>query len=292
MLDTEPARDRALDFHWRVPENILSAAGIPDIADRRQDLARRSVLAAACIAADLATGEGAWVSFSRRKAFYAGQSRYQGLPYTYDRVLAAVAELVELGLIEEMRAAPGDHLTTGMQSRLRATPDLVHAFRDAPFEYETRRSRLILKDEAGDVVGYDPTRQTRRLEAELDRINAYLGQVSVTMPTSDGWEHATRTVAARNDKRGTWSHAGADTVARGLQDPSAGGAGIGTDACTGGGRTFPRGGDASSSSTARQPSNRTLPTFTHGFCTRLGGTHCATIPTRPACSRGPRVSWV
>ncbi|TXM58411.1 hypothetical protein [Methylobacterium sp. WL120] len=205
MLDTGPARDRALDFHWRVPENILSAAGIPDIADRKQDLARRSVLAAACIAADIEPGAGRWVSYSRRKAFYAGQSRYQGLPYTYDRVLAAVAELVELGLIEEVRASAGDHLTTGMQSRLRATPDLVHAYRDSPFEYETRRSRLILKDDAGDVIGYDPTRQTRRLEAELDRISAYLGQVSVTMPTGDGWEHATRVVRARNDKRGTWA---------------------------------------------------------------------------------------
>ncbi|RZK97320.1 MAG: hypothetical protein EOO66_03370, partial [Methylobacterium sp.] len=207
MLNTAQARDRALDFHWRIPENILSAAGIPDIPDRRQDVARRSVLAAACIAADMAPGEDRWVSYSRRKAFYAGQSRYMGLPYTYDRVLAAVAELVELGLIEEVRARPGDHLSTGMQSRLRATPDLVHAFRDAPFEYETRRCRLILKDEAGDVIGYDPTRQTRRLEAELDRINAYLGNVSVTMPTGDGWEHATRVVRARNDRKekGTWA---------------------------------------------------------------------------------------
>jgi len=207
MLNTAQARDRALDFHWRIPENILSAAGIPDIPDRRQDVARRSVLAAACIAADMAPGEDRWVSYSRRKAFYAGQSRYMGLPYTYDRVLAAVAELVELGLIEEVRARPGDHLSTGMQSRLRATPDLVHAFRDAPFEYETRRCRLILKDEAGDVIGYDPTRQTRRLEAELDRINAYLGKVSVTMPTGNGWEHATRVVRARNDRKekGTWA---------------------------------------------------------------------------------------
>lgn len=207
MLDAGPARDRALDFHWRVPENILSAAGIPDIADRKLDLVRRSVLAAACIAADVEPGAGRWVSYSRRKAFYAGQGRYQGTHYTYDRVLAAVAELVELGLIEEVRAAPGDHLTSGMQSRLRATRDLIHAFNDSPFEYETRRSRLILKDEVGDVVGYDPTRQTRRLEAELERINTYLGQVRVTMPAGDGWEHATRVVRARNDRKqkGTWA---------------------------------------------------------------------------------------
>jgi hypothetical protein len=205
MLDTTQARDRALDFHWRVPENILSSAGIPDMSDRKQDVARRSILAAACIAADLSPTGDKWVSYSRRKAFYAGQSRYQGLPYTYDRVLAAVAELLELGLIEEVRAAPGDHLSTGMQSKFRATPDLIHAFNDAPFEYSKERSCLILKDEAGHVVGYDPTRLTRRLEAELDRINEYLGQVSVTMPTGDGWEHATRVVRARNDRKGTWA---------------------------------------------------------------------------------------
>ncbi|SFG81355.1 hypothetical protein [Methylobacterium gossipiicola] len=199
-------RDRALDFHWRVPEGILASAGVPACPDRKHDAARRSILAAVCIAADTAPGEGAWISYSRRRAFYANQSRYQGLAYSYDRVLRVVDELLDLGLIEEMRASPGAHLLpNARQSRIRATPDLIHAYRDAPFEYETKRSRLILKDEAGDVIGYDPTRQTRRLEAELDRINAYLGTVSVTMPTGDGWEHATRVVRARNDKRGTWA---------------------------------------------------------------------------------------
>jgi len=203
---TSDGRDRALDFHWRVPDGILSAAGIPDTPDRRYDQARRSVLAALCIAADEECNDDQrWVSYSRRKAFYAGQARYQGVAYSYERVLRAVDELGALGLLEEDRASPGDHLTTKRQSRIRAKPDLIHAYRDAPFEYETRRCRLILKDEAGDVVGYDPTRQTRRLEAELDRLNRLLGQVRVTMPATDGWQHATRTVSARNDKRGTWT---------------------------------------------------------------------------------------
>ena len=209
MNDDWTGRDRALDFHWRVPEGILASAGVPAISDRKRDLARRSILAAVCIAADTAPGEGAWISYSRRRAFYSNQSRYQGLAYSYDRVLRVVDELLDLGLIEEMRASPGAHLLpNARQSRLRATPALVHAFQDAPFEYETRRCRLILKDEAGDVLGYDPTRQTRRLEAELDRINTYLGQVSVTMPTGDGWEHATRVVRARNDRKqkGTWAN--------------------------------------------------------------------------------------
>ncbi|WP_411901493.1 hypothetical protein [Methylorubrum thiocyanatum] len=206
MSNEWTARDRALDFHWKAVENLYSSAGIPDVADRKYDEARRAIVAAVCIAYDVdPDGEG-WVSYSRRRAFYAGQQRYQGTAYSYERVLRVIDDLLDLGLIEEMRASPGAHLLpNARQSRIRATPALVHAFQDAPFEYETRRSRLILKDEAGDVIGFDETRQTRRLAAELDRLNAYLGSVSVTMPTGDGWEHAKRVVRARNDRKGTWA---------------------------------------------------------------------------------------
>jgi len=203
MQHDEPARDRALDFRWGIPDGIFFASGMPDTPDKKYDHARRSIVAAACIAA--VEQPGAWVSYSRRKAFYAGQGRYEGTAYTYDRVLAAVGELVGLGLLEEERARPGDHLTTGRQSRIRATPDLQAAYRDAPFVYRPRPCGILLKDTAGDLIPYTDTRQTRRLAAELDRINHHLGQVRVTMPTGDGWEHAGCIVRARSDKTGKWT---------------------------------------------------------------------------------------
>ncbi|SFL46127.1 hypothetical protein [Methylobacterium pseudosasicola] len=203
MQHDEPARDRALDFRWGIPDGIVFASGMPDTSEKRYDHARRSIVAAACIAA--LEQPGAWVSYSRRKAFYAGQGRYQGTAYTYDRVLTAVGELVGLGLLEEVRAHPGDHLTTGRQSRIRASPSLLAAYRDAPFVYNPRPCALLLKDEAGDLVRYTDTRQTRRLAAELDRVNAHLGQVRISMPTGEGWEHVGRVVRARHDGRGTWT---------------------------------------------------------------------------------------
>ena len=51
MIDME-RRDRALDFRWGIPAEFLWAAGIPDTPDRLYDQARRSIYAAACIAAD------------------------------------------------------------------------------------------------------------------------------------------------------------------------------------------------------------------------------------------------
>ncbi len=208
MIDIEQPRDRALDFRWGVPANLLYAAGVPDTADKLYDQARRSVLAAACIAVYEASDDtdAWWISYSRRKAFYEGQQRYQGLPYTYARVTAAVAEGIRLGLLEEERAAPGSHLAKDpRQSRFRATPDLRHAFHDAPFDYNCRPCTLIVRGNDGRPVSMPETQALSRMRNQVTRINAYLQGSTLTLGTGDGWEHGTHTVRARSERTGGWA---------------------------------------------------------------------------------------
>ena len=206
MIDME-RRDRALDFRWGIPAEFLWAAGIPDTPDRLYDQARRSIYAAACIAADETPGaDGWWISYSRRKEFYAGAQRYQGLPFTYERVTAAVAEGVALGLLEEQRATPGAHLAKDpRQSRFRATRDLLSAFQDAPFSYTRRPCHLVVRGDDGRPVTLPRTQALDRMTKQVTRINAYLQGSTLTLGTGDGWEHGTRTVRARSERTGGWS---------------------------------------------------------------------------------------
>lgn len=207
MIDMDRARDRALDFRWGVPAELLWSAGIPDTSDKLYDQARRAVYAAACIAADEGPfGDGWWISYSRRKAFYEGQQRYQGLPFTYERVTAAVAEGLSLGLLEEQRAAPGAHLAKDpRQSRYRATRDLLSAFQDAPFEYRRRPCPLLVRGPDGRPVSLPDTQALSRMRSQVGRINAYLQGSKLTLGTGDGWEHGTHTVRARSERTGGWA---------------------------------------------------------------------------------------
>lgn len=208
MADNTTGRDRALDFRWSVPESLLAVAGIPDIADRLYDQARRSILAAACIAADERPGdpEAWWISFSRRKAFYQDAQRYQGLPYTYERVTRWVDEHVSMGLLEEERALPGSHLSANpRQSRFRASPELVRVFRDAPFEYQRRPASMLLRDADGRPIALPKTQAVHRLQREMDALEPYFGSIRLTLGQGDGWEHATRTLRARSERSGGWA---------------------------------------------------------------------------------------
>lgn len=208
MIDIYGGRDRALDFRWSVPDNLLYVSGIPDNNDKLYDRARRSIIAAACIAADERPHdrEAWWISYSRRKEFYKDQQRYQGLPYSYDRIVRSVAEGIELGLLEEDRAAPGSHLlATPRQSRLRATPELLSCFQDAPFEYVRRPCTLLVRDADGRPVTVPETQAVGRMRREVDRVNAYLGGITLTLGSGDGWDRGRWTVRARSDRTGGWA---------------------------------------------------------------------------------------
>lgn len=179
LASVEPARrDRPLDFHWRVPADAAAAAGIEASGDRLLDRAARSMMAALVLA--FSDNEG-WVSYSRRRTWYQGQGRYQGLAYTYDRIIRIVDQLLELGLVEEQRALPGDHRRTQLQSRLRATPKLVEAFAGVRFEHDAF-DPIRLRNERGEQIDYSDTDATHRMRRDMQRLNASLAGVKLELP--------------------------------------------------------------------------------------------------------------
>jgi hypothetical protein len=114
-------RDHFLSFSWTVEEELIRAIGVPLDKHKGNNAARNSILTEAMIAQEI----GRSVSYSRRTNFYTALGNYYSPHYTYQNVRDVIDELLSLGLIEELRARPGDHLRTEMQSRYWATPELV-----------------------------------------------------------------------------------------------------------------------------------------------------------------------
>lgn len=171
--------DRPLDFHWTSDRAALDRTGWQPTGNKLYDRCVRSILTAVALAGQ-AADEG-WVSYSRRREWYTGKQRYQGLPYSYLRIRRAVDELCSKGLIEEIRARSGDHRRTGRQSRIRATSCLLNAFAGATFEYAAVEI-IRLRDGDGNLMEYRETLQTGRMRAELEKINSGLAAHTLTLP--------------------------------------------------------------------------------------------------------------
>lgn len=189
--------DFPLDFHWRTKPAFVTAAGVSLAGHPRAQEARNSIMTSLALAGR--AGRDRWVSYSRSKKFYAPLSRYEGTAFTYDRVLAAVDELGEMGLIEEQRALPSDE-PSGWQSRMRATDRLLAAFDGAPVEHVGPRDVLELRDEAGNRMQYLDTERTRRLRRAVEARNEALRGIRIEMPEGDGWVHTPGHVSARSEK--------------------------------------------------------------------------------------------
>lgn len=115
----EPERDFPLGFHWSTGQDLIGGRGLPAARNDHQE-ARNAVLTAAYLAGK----PGRWVSYSRRRAFYAARHRYQGpAAFTYRTVLSAVAEGVEAAQLHAeiigLRNIPliGDAYETGQSPR-------------------------------------------------------------------------------------------------------------------------------------------------------------------------------
>jgi hypothetical protein len=116
----EPERDFPLGFHWSTDQDLIGGLGLPAARNDHYQEARNAVLTAAYLAGK----PGRWVSYSRRRAFYAARHRYQGLAFTYRTVLSAVADGVEAAqlhaeIIYGLRNIPliGDAYETGQSPR-------------------------------------------------------------------------------------------------------------------------------------------------------------------------------
>ncbi|MCJ2035528.1 hypothetical protein [Methylobacterium sp. J-068] len=113
-------------------------------------------------------------------------------------------------MIEEMRSKPGSHLTHGFQSRVIATDKLIRLAQGVDLLHVGTRCPIVLKDEAGTRVDFRETAQTRRLVAEVEDINSYLGTIEVGISADanpDDWQHTQHHIRARKikDGRETWT---------------------------------------------------------------------------------------
>lgn len=185
--------DRPLSFHWRTDEEAIAGLGLPRARSARQAAARNAIITEACIAALF----GQWVSYSRSKAFWdPALQRYHGTAYTYDNVVRTVDELAALGLLDHDKAQPRAHLTTGRQSRLRASGSLmaalggiraVHQFL-APVRLKNWRnghSRQHAREKQV-LVPLPNTRLVDRLTGQMERINAGRDEIVVSLDGCGG----------------------------------------------------------------------------------------------------------
>ena len=172
--------DRPLGFHWNMP-GLARDLGL--CLPRKLEAAASSVLAEAILAAE----SGKAVSYSRNRNFYANSRRYRGTEYTYSTVLASVALLHRAEWIVDRPAPPG-HL--GWQSSLVATAQLIRTWRSFGTPIRYSKSEIIwLKNDAGDLVNYIDTRNTRRLRHELAECNEHLAQLAIEVPGAEWRGH-------------------------------------------------------------------------------------------------------
>ncbi|RZK86815.1 MAG: hypothetical protein EOO66_21315, partial [Methylobacterium sp.] len=171
--------------------------------------ARRSIVAALALAAET---DRPWVSYSRSREWYAGGEHYPGCDYTYDTVVPAANDLIEAGLVEEVR---GYILRDGKgpQSRMRASALFLERLgADLAVEHVAPRAPLIMKGEDGRLMPLPRTEQARRMLKGIEAANDGLRDIKVAISPkslSENWEIGPRHWKARKvDDEGeiTWAH--------------------------------------------------------------------------------------
>lgn len=164
--------DLPLTFRWRSASRALRHLGLPEAKDSRYEDVRNATLTEARLAAEV----GQWVSFSRRKEYYARRSRYFGDAVSLRTVAAAVNQGTLAGLFEEDRAHPGRR---GRQSRLRATSLLCEALEVCP-QSKPPSEVIWLRDHTG-LVDYEDTPLTRRMRREIETINRAMSSILINL---------------------------------------------------------------------------------------------------------------
>ncbi len=177
--DDSSNRDKPLAFHWKALDQAwLEPLDLSPATSKGQEQARASILLEAYI---LGSEEpGRWVSYSRRRAFYANQQRYNGTAYTYANVVSAIDSLASIGLLENRIPPPGLH---GIQSTFRATMELMGIIDEPPTVEFKRLDSIRLKDDDKQLIDFAETRATTRIRKRTDRINDALESIDLDLVT-------------------------------------------------------------------------------------------------------------
>ncbi len=119
-----------------------------------------------------------WVSYSRRREFYACRTRYQSESLTYTTVMCFVEQAVKRGMIENKSSSPGQR---GTQSRMRLSTTAVHSFEHAGAKLIFDPPEvLILRDANKRLIDYADNAETRRIRFKLIAINDALAAAKLT----------------------------------------------------------------------------------------------------------------
>jgi hypothetical protein len=157
---------------------LLKHDPLPMSGKNQQDesVARR-MIAANAITRCREDGVG-WVSYSRRKNWYADHDRrfYSQRWFTYRFILTAVDQLEAAGLLVHDKKNPGNRY---WQSRFRATEALMNL--KPKVQYAPKR-RIILHDDDGEDIAYnDKAQRIVDMLHDVERINAYLAKQEVAL---------------------------------------------------------------------------------------------------------------
>ena len=169
-------RDHPLSGHWRpIDPDAFQALRLAPAKSRAAAITRAQIIAEAFVVGR--ADPAAWISYSRRRAFYASRPRYWPPTYTYDNVVYVVDQLSADGLLEHQKAAPGE---LGWQSRFKATSELVNELSGAPIAilhdpYEV----VVLRDADGNLIDYRDTDLTTRWRRRLASINEGLRAAAI-----------------------------------------------------------------------------------------------------------------
>lgn len=169
-------RDHPLSGHWRpVDPAAFDVLGLPPAKSRATEITRAQIISETFVVGR--ANRDAWISYSRRRAFYADRSRYWPANYTFDRIVPSVDHLVNWGLLEHEKAAPGD---LGWQSRFRATDSLMSALADKAIAILHQPTELVrLRDFDGNLVDYEDNRRTRSWRRQIAQFNEALSKTEI-----------------------------------------------------------------------------------------------------------------
>src|SRR5262249_34089498 len=116
-----------------------------------------------------------YISYSRRKEFYAQRQRYYRETYSYRAIVPAVDQLAAAGQLDHEKMPPGSR---GYQSRFRASDVLLKELEQVKVVYEPLET-ILLRDHDGYLVNYSDNRDTRRMRKRLRTLNEGLASQQI-----------------------------------------------------------------------------------------------------------------
>jgi hypothetical protein len=178
-------RDKPLSFHWKALNQAwLERLDLPPAPSENYALVRASILLEAHLVGR--AEPDTWVSYSRRKEFYANGKRYRGVPYTFNNVIGSIDEGDRLGLLENVKVSPGQR---GRQSTFRATGKLLETINQPlPIIFDPCET-VRLRDADKNLVDYRDTVRTDRMRKRLAEINKAIAAIEIDLSTGDHKEY-------------------------------------------------------------------------------------------------------